>query len=113
MSVLIKDYDKPKHCVECVAWFANVCLLRDHTKCPLDGVPDWCPMDEVTSDDICLNDGSNTDQCIQCVGSDEIEAELLGRLQDLTDESQTCSVRESEGDWICTSCHLRDECPWK
>ena len=47
MSVLIKGYEKPKRCVECIACFAKMCLLKKSERCPLDGVPEWCPMVEI------------------------------------------------------------------
>lgn len=47
MSVLIKEWDLPKRCVECPACFAMLCWLRGNKKCPADGRPEWCPMTSV------------------------------------------------------------------
>ena len=52
MSVLIKGYEKPKRCVECMACFAKMCSLKENEKCPLDGVPEWCPMVEIEGDGV-------------------------------------------------------------
>lgn len=50
MSVLIKGMEKPKRCVECPIYFAGLCSIRlQNGKCPLDGIPEWCPMEEVTT----------------------------------------------------------------
>lgn len=48
MSVLIKGMDKPKRCVDCPIYFAGLCSVRlQNGKCPLDGRPDWCPLEDV------------------------------------------------------------------
>lgn len=48
MSVLIKGMDMPKRCVDCPIYFAGLCSVRlQNGKCPLDGRPDWCPLEEV------------------------------------------------------------------
>ena len=47
MSVRIRDYDVPKRCAWCIAYFAGLCNLKKGTeKCPIDGVPEWCPIEE-------------------------------------------------------------------
>ena len=46
MSVLIKGYEKPRRCVECIGCFAKMCSLKSNERCPLDGTPEWCPMEE-------------------------------------------------------------------
>lgn len=48
MSVLIKGMDMPKRCVDCPIYFAGLCSVRlQNGKCPLDGRPDWCPLEDV------------------------------------------------------------------
>lgn len=48
MSVLIKGMEKPKRCVDCPLNFAGLCSVRlQNGKCPLDGIPEWCPMTDV------------------------------------------------------------------
>ena len=48
MNVLIKGMEKPKRCADCPIYFAGLCSVKlQNGKCPLDGIPEWCPMIEV------------------------------------------------------------------
>ena len=50
MSILIKGLEKPKRCAECPIYFAGLCSVRlQNGKCPLDSIPEWCPMVEVAT----------------------------------------------------------------
>lgn len=52
MGVLIKGMEKPKRCVERPIYFAGLCSIRlQNGKCPLDGIPEWCPMEEVKDEE--------------------------------------------------------------
>lgn len=48
MSVLIKGMDMPKRCVDCPMYLAGMCSAKmGNGRCPLDGRPDWCPLEEI------------------------------------------------------------------
>lgn len=58
MSVLIKGMDMPKRCVDCPMYLAGMCSAKlMNGRCPLDGRPDWCPLEEVKDEE----DDSPTD----------------------------------------------------